>query len=54
MSERLGSFLIILTFILFELSLISLAYHTITKIIIGIVTLLVATAMIITEFKGVK
>ena len=51
MSERLGGFLIILTFILFELSLMSIAFYPITKIIIGIVTLVVATGMIITEFR---
>ena len=49
--ERLGSLLIILTFVLFELSLISIAHYQITKIIIVIITVIVAGYMLYSEFK---
>lgn len=50
--ERLGSLLIILTFVLFELSLISIAHYQISKIIILVVTIISLIAMLYYEFKN--
>lgn len=49
--ERLGSLLIILTFVLFELSLISRASYQITKITILITTIIIAGSMLYSTFK---
>lgn len=50
--ERLGSLLIILIFVLLELSLISIAHYQISKIIISVVTIISLMVMLYHEFKN--
>ena len=53
MIEKLGSFLIILTLILFELTMFIQAKYMITKCFIGLVTIVAVIYFVHLEFKGV-